>query len=312
MFSRAGVTRRQVIIGAGATIASASLCGVQAHALMSVAGSADTAASAKLKPSLKKSFRVIHPSSKAFNAYLDKHYPGLTSLAGFEAVRPLTLIVKSKIKTPTSALSVSWSLTSSSGQRTVHRYFSFYKPSKVLKTPLSGEYPVLGANKACIISPYFSWTPARYKKASSPSVLVALLQSDPVKKQLAYDAAAATSVKGRFEAAITTSGGIIGQRSKALANHYVITRNAEHDEALLLAKDHASASPKPLKALLLEHKHAKRDPQASDKEKIYFRARVRYATLLHHALRHTDENVVRKVLESVRTSPQTVLSRKPV
>jgi hypothetical protein len=300
------VTRRQAIVGAAATMASARLFGMQALPTVAKANSQ------KNKSSLKTLLHVTHPTSKNFDTMLNDHFPGLASLPSFESIRPLLLIVRNKTETRVSALNATWTLNSPTGRVSRHSYAYFFRPSRIKKASQSGQFSVIGSKKLCIVSPFFCWTSKRFEKAAGPATLTALLQKYPIRNQFALDAASAQSLKGRLDAAINVKGHFVGSRKSGLADRYVGTRNAEHDEALLLLTDRESAAGKSLEAALVQHKNTPPAPHASPQERIYHDARMRFAGLIQIALRHTDEGSVQTILEGVKNTPQTVLSRRSV
>jgi hypothetical protein len=134
----------------------------------------------------------------------------------------------------------------------------------------------------------------------------------PTRNQLALDAVSAQSLKGRLDAAIDAKGRFVGSGKSRLAERYAATRNAEHDEALLLLTDRESKPGKSLEAAIAEHRNTPLAPNASLQERIYHDARMRFAGLVQIALRHTDEGSIQAILEGVRNAPQTALSRGSV
>jgi hypothetical protein len=296
-----GATRRQVILGGAATIVSLGILGTRPASLLA------SIAPEKSRHSLRDLLHVMHPASASFDAVLDKHYPGLTSLSGFDTARPLTLIIRNKSKRAILALSATWSVIASSGTQNLHSYGSFFRSTKLLKASRSGQYPVIKPEKLCILSPFFCWTPSRYRKVASPLAVVTVLRESPIKNQLSLDAAVAASVRGRLDAAIASPQLLLGPDRAGLGSLFRITRNAEHDEALSLLQ--ASVSRGSLRAALVEHSNAPLEPQVSLDEWLYRRARIRYAGLLQRALRRTDQASLQKLLEAVKASPPTVLTR---
>jgi hypothetical protein len=285
---------------------SARLLGMQASP------TATKATSQKNKSPLKTLLHVTHPTSKNFDSILDEHFPGLASLPGFESIRPLMLIMRNKTETRVSAINATWMLKSPTGRVSRHSYAYFFRPTRLKKASQSGQFAVIGSKKICVVSPFFCWTPKRFQKAAGPTALTALLQKYPIRNQLVLDAVSAQSLRGRLDAAIEAGGGLVGSGKSGLGQRYVATRNAEHDEALLLLTDRESTPGKTLEAALVQHRNTPLAPNASRQERIYYDARMHFASLVQTSLRHTDEHSAQTILEGVKNTPQTALSRRLV
>jgi len=250
------VTRRNVIVGAAATVVSSRLFGIQVSPTV-------TASPRKRESPLKTLLHVTHPASKNFDSLLDEHFPGLVSLPSFDSIRPLLLVVRNKTKTRVSAINATWTLNTPTGHVSRRSYAYFFRPTRLKKATQSGQFAVIGSNKFCVVSPFFCWTPRRFEKVAGPNALTALLQNYPIRNQLALDAVSAQSLKGRLNAAIDAKGHLVGPGKSRLAERYVVTRNAEHDEALLLLTDRESKPGKSLEATVAEHRSTPLAPNAS-------------------------------------------------
>jgi hypothetical protein len=158
----------------------------------------------------------------------------------------------------------------------------------------------------CIFSPFFCWTPARYRTAANPAL--ALFHQDPIEIQLCRDAASASSIRGKLDAGILAPQLLVGPDNGGLSTVFSVTRNAEHDEALSLIGIPRSGSS--VRAALAGHRSVPMGKPASMEEFVYRQTRRRYAGLLQRALRHTDIRSLQKLLESVKNSPPTTLTRR--
>jgi hypothetical protein len=296
------VTRRHAIIGAAATMVSARLLGMEVHPTLEAEGS-------HKKSPLKAILNVTHPTNKKFDSILNEHFPGLTSLPDFESVRPSILIVRNRTETRVKAINAIWTVHSSTGLVSQYRYSYFFRPIRLTKATQSGQVSVVGSKNISLVSPFFCWTPKRFEKQSGPTVLTSLLQKYPIRNQLVLNTGSAEVLKGKVDAVIDAKGRIAGTGRAALAERYVATRHAEHDEALVLLRDIESAPGKSLMATLVQRRNAPRTPPASRQEQIYNDARTRFAGLIQTALRRTDEGSVQAILERVKNTPQTVLTR---
>jgi hypothetical protein len=160
----------------------------------------------------------------------------------------------------------------------------------------------------CLFSPFFCWTPSRYKSVADPSVVVALLREEPDKNQLFHDAISAASIRGRLDAGILDPRLLVGPDRTGLGSFFAIARNAEHDEAVSLLNALPS-SGESIHNVLAEHANAPVGNSASLEERLYRQTRLRYSSLLQRALRTTDKNSFQELLVSVRDSPLTALTR---
>ena len=115
-----------------------------------------------------------------------------------------------------------------------------------------------------------------------------------------------------MDAAIDAKGFLVGSGKSGLGKRYVATRNAEHDEALLLLNDRESTPGKTLEDAIIEHRTQKTPlgPNASREERIYYKERMRFAKLAQIALRRTGEESVQAILDGVKNTPPTILSRR--
>jgi hypothetical protein len=309
MASPKGATRRQVILGSAAAMASLYFPGI--HPIRSLAA----VALGKKAPKLREVLHVIRPSNPRFDALINKHYPGLATMPEFTAARPLMLMVRNKGKQPVMALSATWSIKPNSGPATLHSYSSFFTPLRLSRAHQSGERPVMNRSKLCLMSPFFCLTPARYRRIRTQKVgdspaIVALLRQSFSRNRLTRIAAGAATVKGRLDSAIISPRLLIGRDKTGLAPAFSITRNAQHDEALTVLSAFNGHSKESLRATLVEHRNTPRKGHASPEERLYHRERIRYAGLLQRALRRVDDGSFRQLLESVKNSPPTLLTRK--
>ncbi len=309
MASPKGATRRQVILGSAAAMASLYLPGI--HPIRSLAA----VALGKRTPKLRDVLHVIRPSNARFDALLNKHYPGLATMPEFTAARPLMLMVRNKGKQPVTALSATWSITPHSGPATLHSYASFFTPLRLSRARQSGERPVMNHAKLCLMSPFFCLTPGRYRRIRTKRVgdspaLVALLRQSPSRNQLTRRAAGAAKVRGRLDSAIISPRLLVGRDRTGLASAFSITRNAQHDEALTVLTSLNGRPSQSVRATLIEHRNMPLNNHASPEEKLYHRERIRYAGLLYRALRRVDDGSFRQLVDSVKNSPPTVLTRK--
>lgn len=305
MSSPVGATRRQVLVGGAATIFSLS---VPSNGLLS---SLAPTPSGEAPLRLRDLLHVVPAGSSVFEERLEKHYPGLLSLPGFEVARPLTLLIRNRSNRAAIAVSAEWSVRYPVGDEKLYRYAAFFRPTKLIKAPRSGQYPVIKPGRLCVFSPFFCWTPARFKSVARPNVVLAALRQEPTKNQISHEITSAVSIKRRLDAAIFEPQLLVGTDRGELGSFFTIARNAERDEAAsLLDELGASSSQSSLHDLILQHATVPIGNPPSMEERTYRRARVRYAILVQRALRHRDKDSVLNLLESVRSSSPTALSRR--
>jgi hypothetical protein len=299
-----GATRRQVLLGGAATVLSVGFSG--SRSLSSFAAASLTDRGLRLGSLL----HVIRPGNSAFDERLEKHYPGLLSLPGFEIARPLTLMIRNRSEHDALAISAAWLVKYPSGNEKLYRYAAFFRPNKFIRASRSGQYPVIRSHKLCLFSPFFCWTPARFKSVSAPDIVLSLLRQEPAKNQLSHDIASAISIKGRLDAGIFDPKLLVGADKAGLGSFFTVVCQAERDEATsLLTELGASASGKSLRDLATQHAATPVGNASSPEERIYRRTRVRYASLVRRALRYKDKNSVMELLESARASSPVAVIR---
>jgi len=305
MSSPVGATRRQVLVGGAATIFSLS---VPSNGLLS---SLAPTPSGEAPLRLRDLLHVVPVGSSVFEERLEKYYPGLLSLPGFEVARPLTLLIRNRGSRAAIAVSAEWSIRYPAGDERLYRYAAFFRPNKLLKASRSGQYPVIRPGRLCVFSPFFCWTPARFKSVARPNAVLTALRQEPIKNQLSHEITSAVSIKRRLDAAIFEPQLLLGSDKGGLGSFFTIARNAEQDEAAsLLDELDASSSESSFHELVAQHATVPIGNPPLMEERTYRRARVRYAILVQRALRHSDKDSVLNLLKSARSSSTTVLSRR--
>lgn len=255
--------------------------------------------------------RVTHSSDGEYVQMMNSQFPGLMEDPYFAAIRSHSVLVTNVSSTDINAFSTRWAITTPTGgyDAPIHHYFAPEVRRKRTvhfgvsgeRTRFTGAIPALKAGTSRLVTPYFCWG-ASYFRNHLPKNWQDRLNNGPSSKFFYYELSRASRLVVSIDAVIINQKDVLGDDFGQLGRKYRITRNAEHDEALILYKAKAAGqSDSQIRDLLLAHSDgvfAANDLPTPEIASVrdYMRVRQRQARVLLRRLKNAGPEQLHKTV----------------
>jgi hypothetical protein len=226
------------------------------------------------------------------------------------------VLISNVSKEEISAFSTHWRATTSTGgyEATIRHFFhptdKRHKSAKFglkgNKTRFTGKIPMLKAGATRLVTPYFNWSSNHHKKHPHKRWEKIFAEKES-RKFFLYELSNSIDVQVSVDAVIINQKTLIGQDNANLGKTFMITRNAEHDEALETLRLIASgASHEQVKTLLESHISSTLPARNRPFHRLYSRVRQRHAKVLLRRLQHSKPGQFLHTLKYLKRKPKTM------
>ena len=256
---------------------------------------------------------TIPGTDSGFATAVASLYPGLQNDPVFQKLSALAILVTQQSGPGIRALSTSWGITTATGTFETVLY-SYVAPGSKKKgrsesTIRSAQRDVLRPGESRLITPFFNWTPGYYQSNPAPN-WSALIGSKEPGDFLVSELPNATVVKVSLDAVVFSDWKLIGHDKHSLRKRLRCTRNAEHDEALVVHKLLKSgASDNIIVETLQEHATAQRSSKIHRYARSYDQARRFHAQVLLSCFANTDRATFAQAVRRLKHQPKTVIKK---
>lgn len=248
--------------------------------------------------------RVITPSDQDFNVVLTAHFPELTNDNTFGHIAPLSLIVGHHHGPTVRALSCVWSLQTASGSLDIPLFYYTKPGAKRSRVESSGSISYLKSGDAVLLTPFGSWRKGYFKTHQLPD-WIRLSQRHAEKRFLTKAVGDGANATARLDCIVFSDNYFIGPDIYRLALRLQVRRNAQHDEALSIARKAGElSSDKDLAKYLYDHATSPR-PVAKGCERLYWESRKQYSLYLLKRFSNLDREKFLHILSLVKAQPKT-------
>jgi hypothetical protein len=245
---------------------------------------------------------------------LDQLFPGLRSQPGFRQLLPVAFLVSNVSGEAIRAFSSHWTLRmpSSTQELVVHHYFhrrgvhrgGVHFGSKGNHTRVTATVPAIRAGETRLVTPFFSWNSAYYRRHSAPNwekILNHRARKQVVVSELQSDGA---TVSMEIVAAVLRDFSPVGPGGDRLRTIIRVSRNAEHNEAASIRNRMAAgANREQVRALLQHHASGLAFDIRPDSD-LYYRVRQRQAKVLLRRLKHARWEQFVRTIEYFKKKPK--------
>jgi hypothetical protein len=260
MWRKTTMLSRRRLITVGAAAGAASLLSPP----LLKAGSATNAGSAQ-STNVADYLTITAPSDPNFVPTLNKLFPGLLEHPTFQKMQSHAVLLTNISSKPLMAYSTHWKATTPTGgyETTLRHYFHPSRKRKQNhssrfgvrgeKTRFTGSVPAIKPGATRLVTPYFNWSPHHYQKKPNPQ-WKHIVRQKASRKFFHHELSKATAIQVTVDAVVVNHHTVIGPDRTHLGKVLSVTRNAEHDEALVAHRMLANgASIKQVAARLKVH-----------------------------------------------------------
>ncbi|MGH9404616.1 MAG: hypothetical protein ACRD3D_02135 [Terriglobia bacterium] len=232
---------------------------------------------------LAHSVVVIGPNSPAFDALLERWFPGVTQVNYFAQLKPLLAIVHNNTKRQVKAYVVKWTITNADGSTSTATLPVMWEPGPD-EARLAGTLTVLGpagtGEGTQLVSPFFHWLKKGFQGILLGGVQAAFVV-DARYEPLVATATNAKSIRATLDGVIFGDGVFVGPDTSLLYERFQAAQQAAIDEAAWMSNLlQTDATAEEVKAQLSRQIYDGRNSTATDSASLYKAARGREAARL--------------------------------
>jgi len=171
---------------------------------------------------------LLGPEDPGFDSSLDTAFPGLRTVNGFEALRPLIAILRCDPTHDVSAYIVEWSISNADGS--TKRVSQFLMSESLTgRGILTGQAVVLRANETELVSPFFNLSSSDFSRFASQPMLDIFISAIQRKKLMA-SIQGAQKVETSLDGVVYSDGLFVGPNTSQLFERLRAEQLAQRDE----------------------------------------------------------------------------------
>ncbi|MGH9444602.1 MAG: hypothetical protein ACRD3O_02550 [Terriglobia bacterium] len=186
------------------------------------------------------SLTLIQPTDPTFESLLDSYFPGLSSSANYQAIRPFLVLVQNNTGLGAVAYAIHWALPETFYMRFVTTRLTYRSAKKTIRP-----------QGMRLISPLFNMSPLGFQErfASNLEFFAKIFPGSAFPRLPAL-----SSVQADVDGVVYSDGSFTGPNKSHVWQSFLAAMDAEHDEALAaLSELNSSGSPLLLEQALTQH-----------------------------------------------------------
>jgi hypothetical protein len=254
---------------------------------------------------------VIGANRPAFEALVERDFPGVSQLTYFNAVEPLLAIVHNNTRRVVKAYAVQWAITKADGSTKAVYLTLVNGPAG--DGVVTGQTTVLGHTgtgfEAELVSPFFDWP-----RRDFPTLLK--IHSVMIDLQTAAESSLISTLQGvsiraSLDGAIFGDGVCVGPDTSKLFERFEAEQRAEADEAQwILSQLKAGTTDQQLSDALSEQIYKGRNTTSVDSASLYATARGEEASRALGVLKEGGQTALESVAMQLASSSPLTLKRQ--
>jgi hypothetical protein len=261
---------------------------------------------------------VVAASDRSASKIIARKFPGLQKEAGFDRVQPFAFLVTNKTAHAIKAFQSHW-IVENGDDRFEWQNLHFFTVHSAMnprmhwglkgnRTRYTAQAPVIKANASRVLTPFCNFSSKYFHNGSRPSWQEMIAKRSRPEMATIQSGKADLKVSMSIDALITNDFRVVGSNYKKLVNILLNTRNAEHDEALVVAQIINKGGSREDVASVLQHHSLGIGFDTTSETEIYNKARQRQALVLMRRLTYARWDQFIRTVQFLTDKPETGFS----